>query len=921
MSARLRAGLRLRTAFAATLVAASAVVGVPVALPTGLGAPAADAAGVSAGVTAKRVFVDAAGTTEQVSSHDVSLHVSETENLRGRQEVRVSWEGAQPTGGIVSDPNSASGRLQEYPFVLLQCRGIDRAGDLGPGQERLTPETCWTQTAAERYFPDDGLGVPPWRSDLYAAADDRDAIVGAPANRPASCPRRLPPAERWVPFRAADGTVYYGGPSPGLGCIKTAPESDESGSGGLPTNTVYGITGRDGRGSAQFAVWTKDENASLGCSATVACALVAVPVVGISCDAFGTALPADRRLSETKAASADAACRAPDRYEAGQSLGVEAANPAVAGSTWWSASNWRNRITVPLHFAATGDVCNVVGGAEPQALFGSVALNELTASWQPKFCTDKSLFAFNHVQAADGAARNLLDGGDIDAALGTAPRSGGYTRPVARAPLTLTGWAIGYAIDDKDGRPYDDLRLNARLIAKLLSQSYSALPVIKDNHAALRGNPLNLLADPEFTALNPGLPSSTVVEAEATLQSLATDADLMWALTRYLDADPAARAWLDGEADPWGMKVNPAYRGIELPVESWPLLDNWPLDDQASLDKITSSPVNICYNRSPAPYLALVANPVANVGTVLQNLQYAVSGARTRCNADDAGDLSQLALKQQGRQQVGHRFVLGIVPLSAVHRYSLRAARLETADDTFVAPDDAGLDAAAALLQPDATAGDWELSYGDLATTGKAAYPGAMPVYADVPTSGLAATTARRLQKFLCYAMTDGQARGSANGQLPDGYVPLTTEHGLGALRARTLNVASVVAAQSGEAPALDAAAPTVKSACAAPKAVKPVKAPEKKPAAAPGPAIAVPPAAAPAAAPGAGAPEATPEVVDAAVVPTAGEYSLFGSYGVLTLPFLVVLAALAGVVVRWSAEIAGVAREVRGLVRRKGAK
>jgi hypothetical protein len=912
---------RIRVAFAATLVAASAVIGVPVSLPGGLGVPAAEAAGASASVTATRVFVDADGTEKQVSSHDVTLHVSETENLRGRQEVRVTWEGAHPTGGVVSDPNSASGRLQEYPFVLLECRGVDRAGDLAAGQERLTPETCWTQTAAERYFPDDGLGVPPWRSDRYAAADDRDAIVGAPAIRPPSCPRRLPPAERWLPLRAADGSVYYGGPSPGLGCISTAPESDESGAGGLPTNTVYGITGRDGRGSAQFAVWTKDENATLGCSAAVDCALVAVPVVGISCDAFGTALPAERRLSETKAASADAACRAPDRYDAGQSLGVEAANPAVAGSMWWSASNWRNRITVPLHFAATGDVCNVVGGAEPQALFGSVALNELTASWQPKFCTDTSLFAFNHVQSADGAARNLLDSGDIDAALGTAPRSGGYTRPVARAPLTLTGWAIGYAVDGADGRPYDDLRLNARLIAKLLSQSYSALPVIKDDHPGLRGNPLNLLADPEFTALNPGLPSSSVVEAEATLQSLATDADLTWALTRYLDADPDARAWMDGEADPWGMKVNPAYRGIELPVESWPLLDNWPLDDQAALDKITSSPVNICYNRSPAPYLSLVANPVANVGTILQNLQYAVSGARTRCNADDAGDLSQLALKQQGRQQVGHRFVLGIVPLSAVHRYSLRAARLETAADTFVAPDDAGLDAAAALLRPDETAADWELAYDDLATTGKAAYPGAMPVYADVPTSGLPAAPARRLQKLLCYAMTDGQARGSANGQLPDGYLPLSSEHGLGALRARTLNVAAVVAAQSGQLPALDAAAPTVKSACAAPKKVPEAKpGGTKAPVAEAGPALVQPPAAAPATGPGAAAPAAAPEVVDAAVVPTAGEYSPFGSYGVLTLPLLVLLAALAGVVVRWSAEIRGLARGARRLVLRKAA-
>ncbi len=35
------------------------------------------------------------------------------------------------------------------------------------------------------------------------------------------------------------------------------------------------------------------------------------------------------------------------------------------------------------------------------------------------------------------------------------------------------------------------------------------------------------------------------------------------ALTTYINDDPAARAWLNGKPDPWGMVVNPAYRHID----------------------------------------------------------------------------------------------------------------------------------------------------------------------------------------------------------------------------------------------------------------------------------------------------------------------------------------------------------------------
>ena len=247
------------------------------------------------------------------------MQVSQTENLRGRQEVHVSWQGAVPTGGVVGDPNSSDGRNQEYPFVLLECRGVDTEGKVDKGQVQLTPESCWTQTSPERYIAA-ASQTPSWRFDKYADADDRDAIVGRPDPLPDECAAVSEPlTAHWLPFRAAGGEVYYGGPDPSVGCTPMAPESDSAEAGGLPSNTTYGITGADGRGETDFAVWTAAENASLGCSPSVDCSLVAVPIVGISCDAWGAELTTKTGmpLTEAQLTGGDATCRRTGAYQPG----------------------------------------------------------------------------------------------------------------------------------------------------------------------------------------------------------------------------------------------------------------------------------------------------------------------------------------------------------------------------------------------------------------------------------------------------------------------------------------------------------------------------------------------------------------------------------------------------------------------------
>ena len=58
-------------------------------------------------------------------------------------------------------------------------------------------------------------------------------------------------------------------------------------------------------------------------------------------------------------------------------------------------------------------------------------------------------------------------------------------------------------------------------------------------------------------------------------------------------------------------------------------------------------------------------------------MQYASSAVATVCRYDGY-DPTTLPLRQQGRQTVGYRFVLGLVSLSAARRYNLRTAALQT---------------------------------------------------------------------------------------------------------------------------------------------------------------------------------------------------------------------------------------------------
>ena len=755
------------------------------------------------------------GQETVADTRNVTLNVSQTANLQGRQEVNVSWSGAHPTGDIVRDPNSTDGEYEEYPFVLLECRGTPS------GTDRVSPETCWTQDANSRY--QGGVPNEPYQLDQYASTPGA-AVVGEPSPLPSATQEPYcqadetggngTPVRYWVPWVAADGTVYDGGQA---GYCGEPPEATNGETAALPSNETYGVTGLDGTGSAEFDMFDATQNATLGCSASVACSLVAVPIMGISCDADVVPAPSAADLAQCEATGAVAPGSAADGSPPDFPYDL-----TVSGSLWWSPSNWRNRITVPLTFAPTPDSCPVVSSNNTVDVYGSELLLQATSQWEPYFCLgdDSQTFTFNHVSESEPEARNEVATGAAEAAFTSDAQPLGYGKPVVNAPVAVTGFTIAFSIDGSNGDPITTLKLTPLLLAKLLTNSY---PVLVQNEAnpALDGNPLNITDDPEFEALNPGVPQlGTGYFAASELTSLSESSDVMEALTTYINDDPTARAWLNGtssgepsvcnsagayqagatDACP-PMVVNPAYKGISLPVNQWPLLSTW-----ASTGYDASSEVQFCLQASPEPFDSLLSAPLETLEDISEAMQFHDANSTTTCTPDAPGVPNSLS--GAGAQSTGDYFQLGITPLADDARYDLQTAELQTTPGTFVAPSNASLEATTDLLQPDPTTGTWPIPYDQFETApGAAAYPGALVVYAAIPTEGLPAADATDYADLLTFAAGPGQTPGGGVGQLPPGYLPLTAADGLAGLAAYTLAAATDVAAQNGQVPPLVPAA------------------------------------------------------------------------------------------------------------------
>jgi hypothetical protein len=765
-----------------SLLAALAFVaaGTAVALPTS----SASAAGCTAsyGGSAKgdswsatealqRTFNDAGGPI--TTGNCFRLTVDKHTDLQDHERITVRWSGAHVTGGRSLNPYGETGLPQEYPVVLMECRGLDpkdfKGGHVPSGAEAVSPDTCWTNTYFQRTNSADvGQGI--WEQDADNG-NDTDHIQGIdPAKIPPDCNVNAQFDYDIIPFHSATGKLYAGCSS------QSMPPEATVNSVSIP-NEVYAFTNTDGTGSFPFEVRTALENRSLGCSQTVRCTLEVIPIDGINCDN----------------PDPDAACNQTGALAPGQVNTGQAPQDAVAPAFWASASNWERRVPVPLDFSPPPSVCTVAKAGKPVPFYGSELLDQAALQWVPAYCLNKKRFNWQDNVMPDDAAFGLMQAGQAAAAevSGRGPSDSG----VGYAPTAATGWAIAFDID-KPGNAGQQMsiKLNALLLAKLLTESYPGSTTVAASHPGFAGNPLSLNLDPDFYRLNPGLDVSHWSEAAATILSVSTSSTVMKELTSYIAADPKAMAFLSGKAEhdgPYTMRVNPAYKGIDLPVDSWPQLDTWQFE---------AAP-NSCLkaqHKSMPPYMPLIANPVTSMQLVAQALLYNWPNVETGCSGTGTpSDPYQLG--RVAPQGYGNRFMLGLVTLGDAERYGLTTARLQAAPGHYVAADSAGIRSALALAEPTSRMRPFTLTQAQIRSS-KSAYPGSMVVYTAAKTYGLPRTTAADVAQFVRVSTTEGQKPGRGNGQLAAGYVPITDSGVTKPFFEQAQKVAAAIAGQKAPA-------------------------------------------------------------------------------------------------------------------------
>lgn len=836
-------------------VAAVALAVLPGA-PSAEAGPASSAVAVAAGggytrtKTVSRDVLDAAGDpdTGLSSSYDMTVKADRTTDLRGRERVHISWSGARPSAGRASNPYGEKGLLQEFPVVIMQCRGRDDA-DLSL-KDRVRPETCWTSSVAQRSQRLTSRSESTWLADRYADPANRQPVSGIDPFPADECKGLDSPVANThlTAFVAKSGKSY-----PACAADKMPPEAGIDAA--FPPSEVAAFTDLKGNGSVQFEVRSDVENESLGCSYQVACSIVVVPILGISCDK-----PAGTTLTST-----DRACRKGGRLPAGSSnFADEGVDQAVSPALWWSESNWRNRFSIPVTFGLPAGVCDVLDPRAPTKFFGSELMAQAALQWAPAYCLRKDRFNFALSQMPDNAGWENMEGGSGPAAFVSSEHQQIGTDPVGYAPTAITGFSVGYTIDRPDnGGEYDRLRLNGRLLAKLLTQSYLGSDLGR-GHPGMSGNPLALMSDPEFVALNKGL-SQNAQEAGATLLSLSVSSDLIRQITAYIAQDADAMDFMAGKPDPWGMKINPSYQDLELPRDEWPLLDTYVPQTQ-----------NECLKQNPTVYFTQLASPVSTLRTIADALIDAWPNVQTRCDYDTATTTYKLGRKD--RQNYGTRFMLGLVSLGDADRFGMRSAALQTTAGTYVAPTPGTLAKAVSLMRQAKKYEPFAVSQKDVVAAGSA-YPGTMVVYTTARMRNLDKTQAKQVASFIRIATTEGQVPGRGNGDLPGGYLPLR---------------------KSGVTAAMWQAAQATADAIEAQRVPATTKPPTKTPEGAKNPATGTPPAGAsgdaPATAAG-GDPAKTPAGTTATtdqLVATAATPRKKSDLGNALLPALFVVGALA---------------------------
>jgi hypothetical protein len=544
----------------------------------------------------------------------------------------------------------------------------------------------------------------------------------------------------------------------------------------FPNNEQAAVTGGGGSGGLDLELYTASQAPTLGCDAAHACSIVVEPDYGG--DALG---------ENTASGGADCNDHSADTGLSGEATGVTFGSGDNLGTNGGEQCAWQYRTVIPVSFAPVPASCQA--SATGVAAEGMPMLDRALTQWVVGSClagnNPVTVSAATDLTEPQARGDFLAGGADADVAFTSLPAPAGTkgVRPYTYVPVGNAGIAVAFFVDDPaTNLPIRTMKLDARLLAKLLTQSYDtgSFTGERSDTASVAGNPACLFADPEFTALNPPggsvtWPTCQGVTADNMLPIVAGGrTDLVHELTAWIMADPDAKAFLGGAPDKWGMHVDTFYQTSKYP---YPIDTLVPQDSSGPpADPTTGAPIDPKgAHRDYGQLKGFEWNPIqSGLDDVLRHLLKATA----TCISPDF-DTANGIHDKCAAQNVGSRGVLAVMDTGRAAAFNLPTASLLNAAGSYVAADAPGLAAAAADYVTDSATGTQSLQWGTTGTDyagDKAAYPLTVPAYAMAPTSGISPAKSANIAEFLT-AVTDnrsGQLAGQAPGELAPGYVPNT---------------------------------------------------------------------------------------------------------------------------------------------------
>ena len=597
-----------------------------------------------------------ASTKVTLTRGNSTVSVSQTAGLT-RQMLNVSWTGMTPSQALA------------FPVAVMQCRG-----------DNPKREDCWMSDS-------NGNWTGLYRASSYA-------------------PKETSPWQLWpgnetgtvytLPFRKKDGTYHtahnpeldpdvVGWMGTGLASVLPSTTVDDYTPG--TANQRTGFTRLDGSGEVQTWANTKAENPSLGCNESTPCSLVVVPITQHPC------LP---DLGETELAY----CQSDAEFK----------QDAVLAS-WPLLANWYQRFVFKLSFSPAASTC--LQRSDSAKFLGSELISEAMRRWVPARCEKTSPSSLDFTRGWEPDSRRQLgqpdpiaaSGYEADAAVVSEPsgpeESVTTKRKPGYAPLAVSGFAIGFNWNRTDGSQVPEIKLSQRLVAKMLTQSYPGRYRVGGTFAVNPNagtNPQNLLSDPEFQLLNPdatqwaGLNSSQGTQLAIPVFK----SDLMLALTKWLWADPQARSFLQGKADPWGMTVNKTYRSWPMPRDDYQLNDGWTLPRTGQEEWNGFSP--------PAMF-AQSSNSWSQGADVLMTAWPLTQSP----SAPTQPGLPSVP-KREAAQDPGVHNLLALSTTSELAKAGMPVVKLQNSAGEFVAPDTDSMTYALDNAKVDKSSGVWQVS-------------------------------------------------------------------------------------------------------------------------------------------------------------------------------------------------------------------